>query len=331
MLTIPQTRPLQFALIGSAPASIQAAPYADPNWQIWGCSPGAYGVIPKGRSNLWWELHRYEPGQTWFSPEYCQFLRDHPNVAVSALRAEIPNGFVPDKAELERKYGRYFFTSSIATMMACAIDLIEAAGCPAGSKIGLWGVDMAANEEYEGQRAGLHFFAHIAKQKGIEVGVPPTSDLFTPRFFYGFDEQTHSFVKMRARKHELETRLAAAEQRAAQSQQEAFFLKGAMDDLNYCFQTWADKSTHVEPPALGTAALMADAPPMVFFDPPPVVRALSQWSGSEGVLDFRQSYLTEATKEPERPRKKRKGVKANGQEAPAPTIAGTRLGPGRFV
>ena len=328
MLTIPQTRPLQFALIGSAPASIQAAPYADPSWQIWGCSPGAYGVIPKGRSNLWWELHRYEPGQTWFSPEYCQFLRDHPNVAVSALRAEIPNGFIPDKAELERKYGRYFFTSSIATMMACAIDLIEAAGCPAGSKIGLWGVDMAANEEYEGQRAGLHFFAHIAKQKGIEVGVPPTSDLFTPRFFYGFDEQTHSFVKMRARKHELETRLAAAEQRAAQAQQEAFFLKGAMDDLNYCFQTWADKSTHVEPPALGTVALMSRSVGAAVDAY--ISEGTAIFAGVDKVVPVPLNPF-EVSIVPKPTTKRRKRSKANGKEPPAPTIAGTRLGPGRFV
>lgn len=321
MLTLPDVRPLQFALIGSAPASIQLAPYADPTWQVWGCSPGAYGVVPKGRSNIWWELHRYEPGQTWFSPEYCQFLRAHPNVAVSAPRAEIPNGFVPDKLTLEKKYGRYFFTSSIAVMMACAIDLIEAAGYPPGSKIGLWGVDMAANEEYEGQRAGLHFFAHIAKQRGIEVGTPPTSDLFTPRFFYGFDEQTHSFIKMRARKQELDVRLQAAEQRAVQSQQEAYFLKGALDDLNYCFQTWADKSTHVEPPALGTTGVMHQ----VASETPEV----STQGLIPGVLHFVSSEFVDPTRVQKK--KSRKRSKANGQEAPAPTIAAARLGPGRFV
>ena len=51
---------LKIALIGSAPSSIQQAPYHDPSWLVWGCSPGAYGVVPKGRSNVWWELHLYE-------------------------------------------------------------------------------------------------------------------------------------------------------------------------------------------------------------------------------------------------------------------------------
>lgn len=258
---IPATRPLQFALIGSAPASIQQAPYQDPNWQIWGCSPGAYGVVPRGRSNIWWELHRYEPGQPWFSPEYCQFLRDHPCVAVSKIVSQIPNGFIPDRDAITAKYGKFFFTSSVAWMMVYAMEIIEAAGFPPGSKIGLWGVDMAANEEYEGQRAGLHHFAQMARDRGIEVGVPHTSDLFTPRFLYGFDEQTHSFVKMRARKNELEQRLMGAQQIAQQKADEAAFLRGALDDLNYCFQTWADKSEYVEPPFTTAASSLAAPAP----------------------------------------------------------------------
>jgi hypothetical protein len=118
---------------------------------------------------------------------------------------------------------------------------------------------MAANEEYEAQRAGLHFFAHIARQQGIEVGVPHTSDLFTPRFAYGFDEQTHSFVKMRARKAELEQRLMAAQQVFEQKMTEMNFLKGALDDLNYCFQTWADKGEYLEPPEIGAFVALQPA------------------------------------------------------------------------
>ena len=231
---------LKVALIGSAPASIRLAPYHDPSWQVWGCSPGAYGVVPPGRSNIWFEMHRYEPGQPWFSPEYCQFLRDHPCVVVAEPRKEIPNGIVLNYQEMVAKYSAYFFTSSIAWMMAYAIEL-------GATKIGLWGVDMAANEEYEAQRAGLHYFALIAAQKGIEVGVPPESDLFRPRFLYGIDEITHAHIKIRARREELTQRLMSAEQAAQQKQMEAAFIRGAIDDLNYCSQTWTDKSTALGP------------------------------------------------------------------------------------
>ena len=290
------TERIQVALIGSAPASIRQAPYHDPSWHVWGCSPGAYGVVPKGRSQIWFEMHKYEPGQAWFSPEYCNFLKDHPCVVVAEQRKEIPNGILLDYQYLVRKYSPYFFTSSIAWMMAHAIELNAA-------KIGLWGVDMAANEEYEAQRAGLHYFALIAAQRGIEVGVPAESDLFRPRFLYGIDEVTHFHVKMRARREELLSRKAAAEQIAAQKQHEVAFIQGALDDLNYCFQTWPDKQSWLEPPKIDVPIVGPQFAPAVIDIPVP-----------------------QADEQPKRRRRK-----ANGQADPVPMIVEARLGPGRFV
>ena len=247
---------LKIALIGSAPSSIRLAPYHDPSWQVWGCSPGAYGVVPKGRSNVWWELHKYEPGQPWFSPEYCQFLRDHPKVMLAEKRPEIPNGETLDVDYLVKKYSGYFFTSSVAWMMAVAIEM-------GATKIGLWGVDMAASEEYEAQRAGLHFFAMIARQRGIEVGVPQESDLFRPRFLYGIDEIKHSHVKLRVRREELIARKQQAEAIFEQKKQEIQFLMGAMDDLQYMHMTWADGKDYVEPPLIGAEIITSEVESVV--------------------------------------------------------------------
>ena len=248
-----EKRELKIALIGSAPSSIRGAPYGDPEWQIWGCSPGAYGVIPKGRSNVWWELHRYEPGQVWFSPEYCGFLKDHPKVIVAQKTPHIPNGETMPVDELVKKYSPYFFTSSVAWMMCAAIEM-------GATKIGMWGIDMAATEEYEAQRSGLHYFALIAAQRGIEVGVPPESDLFRPRFLYGVDEVTHSHIKLRARRHELQSRKADVMNRLAAAQQESAFLDGAMDDLTYMSLTWADKEHYLGPLAAAEPLAVGDAP-----------------------------------------------------------------------
>jgi hypothetical protein len=157
----------------------------------------------------------------------------------------------------------------------------------------MWGVDMAANEEYEAQRAGCHYFSVIAKQLGIEVGVPPTSDLFRPRFLYGLDEHTHVFAKLRARKFELESRLVAAEQVVQQKQQEAAFLRGALDDLNYCWQTWPDKEDRLGPPEIGVQIIVPSV-----------------------VTEYKDNIVTE--------------YKGNGQ-APPPSYAEARLGPGHFV
>lgn len=127
---------LKIALIGSAPSSVRLAPYHDPSWKIWGCSPGVYGIAP--RVDMWWELHRFEPGQPWFSPEYCQWMSKlNVPVMMAEVRPEIPTSCALPHEALVAKYGPYFFTSSLAWMMATAIE----AGA---TKIGLWGVDMAA-------------------------------------------------------------------------------------------------------------------------------------------------------------------------------------------
>lgn len=142
---------MKIALIGSAPSSVRLAPYGSKEWSIWGCSPGVYGVAPK--TDMWFELHRWEPGQTWFSPEYVEFLKKYPGpVIMSDQVGEVENCTVLPVKELVDKYSPYFFTSSLSWMFAMAIDLIEEdwrisdeKGEPrAKSAIGLWGVDMSA-------------------------------------------------------------------------------------------------------------------------------------------------------------------------------------------
>jgi hypothetical protein len=135
---------------------------------------------------------------------------------------------------------RWFCTSSLFWMMAMAIK--------ADAKvIGLWGVDMAASEEYEMQRAGIQYLTYIARARGIEVGVPHESDLFTPRFRYGIDEWTHSYRKTRMRREELMRRKAEAEHQKREAENGIAFLHGALDDLKYMGDTWADKGTYTAP------------------------------------------------------------------------------------
>lgn len=238
---------MKVALVGSAPSSCRIAPYQDPEWQIYGCSPGLYGVAP--RVNEWFEMHRWEPGAPWFSPEYVQWLKALPSRGVKlwtgAAIGDLPGSDVFPWQEVLDEFdpNAWFATSSLFWMMARAIK----AGATA---IGLWGVDMAAGEEYEMQRAGIHHLTYIALSRGIEVGIPSESDLFTPRFKYGVDEHTHSYCKVRARRAELEQRLRDAEAQARALQDGSHFLKGALEDLCYMHNTWADKRDYRGPRAL---------------------------------------------------------------------------------
>lgn len=247
---------MKIALVGSAPASIRLAPYSSPEWRIYGCSPGVYGVAP--RVDEWFETHLWEPGQPWFSPEYVQWLTALPGRGVTLWVggeiAQIPDAKIYPFDSVLADYDpqHWFCSSSLFWMKARAIDAIKEEAAqqkrpitPELDKIAFYGVDMAAGEEYEMQRAGIHFLTYKAAALGIEVGAPPESDLFTPRFRYGADEWTHSFRKWRARRSELIARMQQAEAAARQHADGAMFLKGAIEDVDYMHSTWADKGTHL--------------------------------------------------------------------------------------
>ena len=228
----------KIALVGSAPSSVRGAPCGDPEWAIWGCSPGVYGVV--SRVDEWFELHLWEPGQSWFSPEYIQWMSNLPGrgvkLWVGSDKVPIEGAGVYPREEILAEFDphQFFCTSSLFWMMAKAIK-------EGATTIGFWGVDMAANEEYEMQRAGIHYLSYIAAARGIEVGIPPESDLFAPRFAYGLDEWTHSYRKMRARRFELETRKRDAEAQHSEITKGLHFLHGALDDMRYMHDTWAHK------------------------------------------------------------------------------------------
>ena len=259
---------MKIAILGSAPSSLHLAPHGDHSWKVWGCSPGVYHAI--GHVNAWFELHRWEPGvvgkaatqKPWFSPEYVEWMaRLVCPVWMYDRVPEIPASARLPIEDLKAKYGTYFFTSTPAIMMACAIeDILEdrekrkaaaqaraAAGLqlkddPADEPdvIGLWGIDMAATEEYGYQRAGCQHFLLLASQLGIEIMVPPESDLLRPMPVYGLCESSHWHIKGTIRRRELENRLANAKAAEQNIIREIAFISGALDDHNYHMQTWME-------------------------------------------------------------------------------------------
>lgn len=245
---------MKIAILGSAPSSIKLAPFGDTSWKIWACSPGAYPVLT--RVDEFWELHRWEPGKVgkpetqkpWFSPEYVQWLKTVPPklwVADPAAAKDCPNAELFPIESYVNVFGHYCWTSSVAYMLARAIIEIEQArakrqpGDQEEDCIGLWGVDMAANEElYSAQRSACQFFLQIIAGRGIPMFVPPESDLMTPPPMYGFAEVKHKHIKWLERKRELEARLAAVNAQAEMMRNNSMFLQGAIDDMQYHQTMW---------------------------------------------------------------------------------------------
>jgi hypothetical protein len=163
----------KIAILGSHSQTRMKAPFKDTDWAIWACSPGNMnGVLP--RVDAWFEMHI--PAQAETRPnDYMDFLKTLPVVYLRDTEAakDMPGAVLyPDDA-MKQRFGRFFFTSSIAYLFAYAIT-------QAPDEIGLWGVHMASHEEYANQRAGCHYFIQKAWEAGIKVSVPSGVTLLNP-------------------------------------------------------------------------------------------------------------------------------------------------------
>lgn len=227
--------PKQICLLGSAPSSIRLAPHDDPSWVLWGCSPGCATAIQGRRVDVWFELHKVTPEFPWFQANdpYWSFLKNFQGpVYMLEPHPEIPNSVrYPIEAMIDR-YGPFFWQSSLSYMAALALE------DPELKVLGWRGVDMAATEEYERQKPACHYFIWEAMKRGIFIDIPPESDLFYPQQMYGYSEINPHRIKLDKRKEELIARLQQAERESQASRDTYMFIKGAVDDNTYHYNTY---------------------------------------------------------------------------------------------
>jgi len=240
------------AILGTAGTSMALAPFNDPAWAIWACSPGAYPICAQNRSDVFFEVHRWQPTppgkigspgtKPWFSPEFHTFLREHKGpVFMSEAHADIPSSRrIPFELLIE-KYGPYFWTSSVAYMIAMAIDALQDRAA-AGEKvaIGMWGVDMSASEEWSYQRPGCQHFLGLAMSLGIQVILPQESDLMRPPTMYGIGELNPRHIRLIARRAEAQ---AQHDQLIAQHDEiikRTMMAKGVLQEIDYLLGAWTD-------------------------------------------------------------------------------------------
>jgi len=217
---------LKVACIGTAPSSRMLAPYNDPSWTIWSCSPGNMGVIP--RADAWFEIHGnlLWPENRHYGEPYIQWLRQQTFPIYMQDQSLVPNATPLPYKELVAEFGPYFFTSSFAWMMAFAM-------MKGAKEIALFGIDMASRDEYILQRPGAYFFFMEAKRRGIKMMAPYESDIMQPPGLYGFSEVTQFGRKILSRKVELKQRVNDLTHQLNSAQTQKTYLEGALEDLDY--------------------------------------------------------------------------------------------------
>ncbi len=222
----------KIALLGSAVSSVGFAPFDDPEWEIWACSPAN---MPIPRADLWFELHSIEVKKREGLTQYLDWLSKRPyKVYMQSALPEFPNSLEYPLKPMIEKYGPFWWTSQVAFMMALAIEQKPAA-------IGLYGVDMAADSEYNQQRLACQFFLREILKAGIGLVVPPESDLLEPAPLYGYCENSRQWRKYYARNSELAQRIAKLDAEISAKTNERIHLAGAKDDMNYHTAHWANR------------------------------------------------------------------------------------------
>ncbi len=228
---IPAVVPLKVALIGTAPSSRMMAPFADPTWQIWGCSPGNMGVLP--RVDAWFEIHGnlLWPENKHYGEPYINWLKQQAFPIYMQNQEFVPNATPLPKAELVKEFGPYFFTSSFAWMMALAM-------LKGAKEVSLYGIDMASRDEYILQRPGAYYFFEEAKRRGVKMSAPYESDIMQPPGLYGFSEVTPFGRKLLARKVELNQRVRDLKAQRDNANHQVTYLEGAVEDIDYFESIW---------------------------------------------------------------------------------------------
>lgn len=221
----------KIALIGSAPSSVALAPWDDESWEIWGCSPGAYPHAR--RADVWFEIHTWKNGgRPRFSQEYIDFMNAKPKrVFMQKPEPNVTRSEAFPVWEVMAEFGPWYWSSTISYMMAWAI-MCEPA------EIGMWGIDMAANEEWQDQRHHLQALIQEARKRGIRVTAARESDIMRPGKIYGYVENDHVYQKLQARLAELRHRHQECVNLITSKTHERMYLEGALDDVQYMIKTW---------------------------------------------------------------------------------------------
>lgn len=224
---------MRIALLGSAPSSYRLAPFTNLDWEVWACSPLNH-TAP--RVDAWFEIHNLDRKVVPGNEPYIGALQKHPRVYVAHPDPRLPNGIVYPKDEVYRFFGNYqfldsFMQSQVSYMLAYAI-------MQKPETIGLWGIDMAAGDEYSTQRPGCHYFFIEAQKRGIEIVAPPQSDILEPLPPYGYKEFNPQYWRSKARKQELRQSIEEARQRLAMAQKEIDVKEGAFQNEVYHSNTY---------------------------------------------------------------------------------------------
>lgn len=178
-------------IVGFAPSTRDKAGFNDPNVEVWVLNEYE-SILPQGgASNITrhFELHQRDTVLTSNrDTRYLDKLKASTIPVMMCKKEEdIPMSEAYPLDDIIKALGTDYFTNSISYMVAYAIYT-------GATEIGLFGVDMAQDEEYAKERPSVEYFVGYARAKGIPVYIPPESDICKVPYYYGFQEESASKI-----------------------------------------------------------------------------------------------------------------------------------------
>ena len=252
------------------------APFANPEWGIWGLNDLYLDIPPVPHARVrWFQIHPWlEKGNGKFDP-YPDSMMDfgegpphprdpqHPKWLAEAAkyipvymferRPEVPDAVVVDK---EAVYAYFddgmgepikYFTNSITWMVGLAImELAPASNgkhALKGAELGIWGVDMmmggGPGSEYGYQRPSCEWLIGWARGAGIKLQMPVESDLCKTAYQYGEGGSSNAYrQRLTAKRKDLSKQRGDVSAQLNELQNVHGNLTGAIDQLDWQLRSW---------------------------------------------------------------------------------------------
>jgi hypothetical protein len=144
-------------------------------------------------------------------------------------RADFPQSVTYPIDTLVSQFGRDYFHSTVDYMLALAIF-------EGFEEIGVWGVDMAHDSEYEHQRPSGSYWLGQAEGRGIKVTIPGESSLLRKMHRYGYEPPPSDLLS-----GQLGLRMKALQDRRGQLVTELQAVDGAIQENSH----WTEFAKHL--------------------------------------------------------------------------------------
>lgn len=207
----------EVCIFGTAPSRVNAPE----NIESWGT--GYCPVYIKRTFSKVFEIHKDLPS------EHIKRLSDYDCTVYAQEKLDIKNSKVFPYEELTEYFkdynGQYFYTSTIAFMIAYAIYLNY-------DIIHLYGADCREEDGYRTQREAITYWVGVAEGKGVKVNIAKSSELFKIPYIYAYEKENEIVLRAIIRNEQLVHELKKLKTEYPENIDKMNKLKGAIQQNN---------------------------------------------------------------------------------------------------